>query len=75
MPTHEPTPLPEVLTVAEVARYLRVCETTVWRWCSRGKLPAFRIGRSWRVRRGDLELMIARHESPGKVHPDPAASR
>lgn len=39
---------PAVLTVAEVAAYLRISETTVWRWCHSGKLPAFRIGRSWR---------------------------
>jgi excisionase family DNA binding protein len=49
---------PPFLTVAEVARYLRVSETTVWRWCTSGKLPAFRIGRSWRVRRGDLGMMV-----------------
>lgn len=48
---------PPFLTVAEVAHYLRVSETTAWRWCTSGKLPAFRIGRSWRVRRGDLETL------------------
>jgi excisionase family DNA binding protein len=55
---NEDRPLPEVLTVAEVANYLRVSETTVWRWCSDGRLPAFRIGRGWRVQRGDLEQHI-----------------
>lgn len=50
--------IPEVLKVAEVASYLRVSETTVWRWCSTGKLPAFRIGKGWRVYRADLELHI-----------------
>ncbi|HJZ48864.1 MAG TPA: helix-turn-helix domain-containing protein [Roseiflexaceae bacterium] len=48
----------EVLTVTEIAGYLRVSETTVWRWCNSGKLPAFRIGRSWRMRRTDLERHI-----------------
>jgi excisionase family DNA binding protein len=48
----------EVLTVTEIAGYLRVSETTVWRWCNSGKLPAFRIGRSWRMRRTDLERQI-----------------
>lgn len=52
-----PSP-PDVLTIADVAVYLRVSETTVWRWCNNGKLPAFRIGRSWRVRRKDLEQTI-----------------
>lgn len=56
-PTHPP-----ILTVAEVAHYLRVSETTVWRWCSCGKLPAFRIGRSWRVFRSDLSLLIQQPE-------------
>src|SRR3954468_12522045 len=51
-------PSSEVLTVNEIAGYLRVSETTVWRWCNSGKLPAFRIGRSWRIRRADLEQHI-----------------
>ena len=56
----ETNALPELLTVGEIASYLRVSETTVWRWCSSGQLPAFRIGRSWRVRRSDLESNILR---------------
>lgn len=53
--------LPDVLTAGEVATYLRISKTTVCRWCNTGKLPAFRIGRSWRVQRSDLELCIRRH--------------
>lgn len=48
-------PPSDLLTVAEVATYLRVSKSTVWRWCSSGRLNAFRIGRSWRVKRSDLE--------------------
>lgn len=44
----------ELLTVREVADYLRVSRVTVWRWCQRGFIPAFRLGRSWRVRSCDL---------------------
>ena len=47
-----------ILTIAEVADYLRVSETTVWRWCSSGKLPAFRLGRCWCVRSDDLNLIM-----------------
>lgn len=71
--------LPDVLTLVEVADYLRVSETTVWRWCSSGRLPAFRIGRSWRVRRSDLEQNIERAMAegdepgePGSAPPNPA---
>ena len=48
-----------MLTVAEVAAYLKISPTTVWRHCVQGKLPAFRIGRQWRVERRDLEVWIS----------------
>jgi len=44
----------ELMTVKEVAAYLRVSRVTVWRWCQQGVLPAFRIGRDWRIRREEL---------------------
>ncbi len=52
-----------VLTVWEVARYLRLSRTTVWRWCREGKLRAVRIGHQWRVRRAEVERMIDRDRS------------
>jgi excisionase family DNA binding protein len=52
--------LPNIMTVDEVAGYLRVSKTTVCRWCNSGKLPAFRLGRSWRVKRCDMEAHISR---------------
>jgi excisionase family DNA binding protein len=45
---------PELLTVQEVAEHLRVSRVTVWRWCQKGTLPAFRIGRNWRIPRDRL---------------------
>lgn len=54
-PTNVPTS--ELLTVQEVAEYLRVSRVTVWRWCQQGILPAFRIGRNWRIRRDELLVM------------------
>ena len=44
----------EVLTVKEVASYLRVSRVTVWRWCQQGLIPASQVGRNWRIRRGDV---------------------
>jgi excisionase family DNA binding protein len=48
----------EVFTVQEVADYLKVSRSTVWRWCNEGKLLAFKAGRGWRVRQCDLEQML-----------------
>ena len=41
----------EVMTVQEVAEYLRLNEMTVYRLAQQGKLPALKIGRSWRFKR------------------------
>jgi excisionase family DNA binding protein len=49
-----------VLTVKEVAVYLRVSRVTVWRWCQRGTLPALRVGRNWRIHRDDLLNILER---------------
>jgi excisionase family DNA binding protein len=40
-----------VLTVREVAEYLRVHQTTVYRMLKEQKLPAFRVGSDWRFNR------------------------
>lgn len=48
----------EILTVQEVADYLKISRSTVWRWCNEGKLTAFKVGRSWRIHRTVLEKMV-----------------
>jgi putative molybdopterin biosynthesis protein len=39
---------PIVMTVSEVADYLRVHPTTIYRMLKERKLPAFRVGADWR---------------------------
>jgi excisionase family DNA binding protein len=50
----------EVLTVSQVAEYLQISEMTTYKLVQEGKIPAFKIGRSWRVKKGDLEELIER---------------
>ena len=45
----------EILTVREVARYLRADVSTVYRLAKRRELPAFRIGTEWRFTRKSIE--------------------
>jgi len=60
----------ELLTVKEVAAYLRVSRVTAWRWCQQGIIPAFRIGRNWRIRREDLLDLERTFASPsGQASP------
>lgn len=51
----------EILTVQEVANYLKVSRSTVWRWCNVGKLRAFKAGHGWRVHRSEVEKMVGYH--------------
>lgn len=48
-----------LLTVAEVADYLRVSEMTVYRMITSRDLGATKIGRSWRVPADDLTAYLA----------------
>jgi excisionase family DNA binding protein len=48
----------ELLTIAEVADYLKLSRRTAWRWCKSGQLPAFKVGHQWRVAKSDLEDFI-----------------
>jgi excisionase family DNA binding protein len=50
----------EVLTVSQVAEYLQLSEMTTYKMVQEGKIPAFKIGRSWRVKKSDLEALIER---------------
>ena len=44
-----------ILTVREVAEYLRMSETKVYRLVKERRLPVFRIGKSWRFRKDLLD--------------------
>jgi excisionase family DNA binding protein len=54
----------ELLAAADVAGMLGVKESTVYRWCSEGKLPCLKIGYHWRIRRGVLEDFLKQSERP-----------
>ena len=48
----------QILTLKEVAAYLKLAEKTAYRLASEGKLPGFKVGGSWRFKRDDLEAWI-----------------
>ena len=50
--------LPEVLTPDQAAEYLQVNRETIYRYIRDGKLSASRLGRSYRVPRRNLELLL-----------------
>lgn len=46
---------PTIMTVKEVAKYLRMHMTSVYRLAKAGALPAHRVGGSWRFKKGEIE--------------------
>ena len=46
------------LTTEEVIDYLQVNLRTVYRLIKAGKIPAVRVGRQWRFRKGDLDAWL-----------------
>ncbi|MDO6426107.1 helix-turn-helix domain-containing protein [Thalassotalea sp. 1_MG-2023] len=44
----------EILTLKEVAEYLKLAEKTAYRLALEGKLPGFKVGGSWRFQREDI---------------------
>lgn len=49
----------EILTIDEVAAYLKASRRTVYRLAAGGQIPAFKLGGTWRFRRGELDQWIA----------------
>jgi excisionase family DNA binding protein len=48
----------EILTLKEVADYLKLAEKTAYRLAAEGKLPGFKVGGSWRFKREDVQSWI-----------------
>ena len=40
----------DILTIEEVAKYLRVSERTVYDWAQKGEIPSGKIGTVWRFK-------------------------
>jgi excisionase family DNA binding protein len=50
----------DILTITEVAQYLKVAERTLYRLAAAKKIPAFKVGGTWRFPRGDIDQWIKR---------------
>lgn len=48
----------EILTLKELAEYLKLTEKTAYRLAAEGKFPGFKVGGSWRFKLVDIEAWI-----------------
>lgn len=62
----------DILTLDEVAAYLKAGKRTIYRLAASGEIPAFKLGGTWRFSRSDIESWI-KQQSVGS--PERAASK
>lgn len=57
---------PQIMTLGEIADFLKVHRSTIYKLIKQRKLPVFRIGSDYRARRADLmEWMQAQTDNAG----------
>jgi len=63
----------DILTIEEVAKYLRVSERTVYDWAQKGEIPSGKIGTVWRFKKTEIEYWVNERLSSnklrGQLHP------
>jgi excisionase family DNA binding protein len=52
----------QIMTIKEVAEYLKLTEKTAYRLAAEKKLPGFKVGGSWRFKTVDLEAWIEKQK-------------
>ena len=53
----------DIITIKEVAEYLKLKEKTAYGLALKGEIPGFKVGGSWRFRKSEIERWIKDQES------------
>lgn len=48
----------DILTIEEIALYLRVSERTIYDWANKGSIPCGKLGTTWRFKRSEIEKWV-----------------
>ena len=51
---------PTIMTLDEVAKYLRIHKSTVYRMTKEGKIPAIKIGNQWRFKKNKIDEWLSK---------------
>jgi excisionase family DNA binding protein len=63
----------EIMTLEEVAAYLKLKPQTIYTWAQEKKIPAAKLGKEWRFKRSIIDRWINQHFDPkfsALVEPD-----
>jgi excisionase family DNA binding protein len=50
----------QIMTVEEVAEFLKLSKITIYKLVKKGQLPGFRVGNSWRFRKDKILEIISK---------------
>jgi excisionase family DNA binding protein len=48
----------DILTLEEVAHYLRLTPQTIYKWAQERRIPAVKLGKEWRFRKSVLDRWL-----------------
>jgi nitrogen PTS system EIIA component len=48
----------DILTIEDVASYLRLTPQTIYRWAQEKRIPAVKLGKEWRFRRSIIDAWL-----------------
>jgi excisionase family DNA binding protein len=54
----EAAPSNEILTIEEVAAYLRLTPQTIYKWAQEKRIPAAKLGKEWRFRKSIIDRWV-----------------
>ena len=57
----------DILTLKDVAEYLKVTERTIYRLAAAKKIPAFKVGGTWRFSKSEIEQWIKRQTAEAQI--------
>ena len=59
-----------LMTVKELARYLKVNPWSIYTWANRGDIPAVRMMGQWRFKRREIDRWLKSHSTANKKRGD-----
>jgi excisionase family DNA binding protein len=51
----------EIMTIEEVAKYLKLKPQTIYTWAQNGKIPAAKLGKEWRFKKTVIDKWFNQH--------------
>jgi excisionase family DNA binding protein len=51
----------DIMTIEEVAKYLKLKPQTIYTWAQNQKIPAVKLGKEWRFRKSVIDKWFDRH--------------